>query len=361
LRKQASPPPAQINKGFFAAVFLKREVLACFLAFLCLAPAQAAPLYRLTAVIPLGGEVKWDYLHFDAPTDRVYVSHGDEVTVVDVHARRVIGQLRGLPGSHGITVDPATGLVYADSADRSELVAFDPRTLRPVGSARVLLDADGVSYDPFSKQIFVSGGDGNGLTPVSTFTGKPAATIALGSSPEFHVADGRGSLYVDMVDAGAIARIDTGTDRVIARWPVAPCIHPKGLAIDPGTRKLFASCGNGVAVVVDADSGRVLTWVPIGKGTDAARYDPSHRRFLSANGDGTLSVVVERGADVFSVLAQVPTAPGARTMAVDPANGRVFMVTAVVTRTIPPASPDDHPHYVFAPGSLRLMIFAAAP
>jgi DNA-binding beta-propeller fold protein YncE len=198
------------------------------------------------------------------------------------------------------------------------------------------VDADGVSYDPASKQIFVSGGDGNGFTPVSTITGKAAQKIDLGSSPEFHVADGAGSLYVDLVDANQIARIDTSTNKIVAQWPTAPCEHPKGLAIDPNTRRLFASCASGVAVVMDADSGRVITALPIGLGTDAARFDPAQHRFTE--------------------LGTVKTAPGARTLAVDPRTGRVFEVTARVTKTIPPAAPGDHPHYVFAPGTFSLLI-----
>jgi 4-phytase/acid phosphatase len=320
--------------------------------------AQTEPLYHLEQTIPLGGGIKWDYLHFDAPSNRLYISHGDEVTVVDAAAGNIIGQLANLPGSHGIAVDPATGLVYADSADNSVVEAFDPKTLQPVASAKVLLDADGVSYDPFSRQIFVSGGDGDGLTPVSTITGKSAATIALGSSPEFHVADGAGSLYVALVDANQIARIDTKTDRIIARWPVAPCAHPKGMAIDPATRRVFASCASGVAVVLDADSGKLVATLPIGKGNDAAAFDPARERFFASNGDGTLTVVAENGPDDFKVLANMPAAPGARTMALDPATGRVFLVTATVTKTIPPATPADHPHYEFAPGSLKLLVFA---
>ena len=55
------------------------------------------------------------------------------------------------------------------------------------------------------------------------------------------------------------------------------------------------------------------------------------------------------------------TAPGARTLAVDPASGRVFLVTAKVLKTTPPADPSDHPHYVFAQGSLKLLIYDPAP
>jgi len=324
-------------------------------------PAEAGPFYRLVQTIPLGGQVKWDYLHFDPASDRVYISHGDEVTVVNAAAGRVIGQLSDLPGSHGITVDPRTGLVYADSAARSVLVAFNPKSFAPVTSAPVLLDADGVSYDPASRQIFVSGGDGNGFTPVSTITGKAAPKIDLGTTPEFHVADGKGSLYVDLVDTNEIARIDTITDKIIARWPVAPCVHPKGLAIDPATHRLFASCASGVAVVLDADTGKLIASLPIGLGTDAARFDAAQNWFLSANGDGTLTVVSEQTRNQFVELGNVKTALGARTLAVDPRTGRVFEVTAKVIKTIPPANSSGHPHYVFAPGSLALLILDPVP
>jgi DNA-binding beta-propeller fold protein YncE len=340
-----------------AWLFLTAIIVALTAASGGAAPA-ASPLYRLVQTIPLGGGVKWDYLDFDPASGRVYVSHGDEVTIVDARRDKVIGELTDLPGSHGIAVDPQSGLVYADSAGRSVLVAFGPKTLAPVASAPVLDDADGVSYDPFSRLIFVSGGDGDGFTPVSTVTGKALPKIDLGTSPEFHVADGRGSIYVDLVDTGQIARIDSQTGKVTAAWPVAPCVHPKGLAIDPVSRRLFASCANGIGVVVDADSGRVLTALPIGKGTDAARFDARRKRFLASNGDGTLSVIGERGPDDFVLLGAVTTAPGARTMALDPVSGRVFLVTATVTKIIPPAAPGDHPHYVYAPGSLKLLIFA---
>jgi DNA-binding beta-propeller fold protein YncE len=322
--------------------------------------ARASPLYRLVATVPLRGSVKWDYLAFDPGSLRLYVSHGDAVTIVDAARSTVIGTLADLPGSHGIAIDPISKLVYADSAGRALLVAFDPRTFAPVRSAPVLDDADGVTYDPFSRQIFVSGGDGDGFTPVSTVTNKAGPKIDLGTSPEFHVADGKGSIYVDLVDKSAIARIDSRTDKVIATWPIAPCMHPKGLAIDPANRRLFAGCANGVGVVIDADSGKVVAALPIGKGTDAARFDPGRKRFLASNGDGTLSVIAEHGPDDFACLGNVSTALGARTMALDPATGQVFLVTATVIRTMPPASPGGHPHYIFKSGSLKLLIFAPA-
>jgi DNA-binding beta-propeller fold protein YncE len=336
---------------------VKKILLGLLLAAAFAGAAQARALYRLTASIPIAGADTWDYLVFDQPSDRLYISHGDQVTVVDGKTWHAVGALTGLPGSHGIAVDPRTGLVYADSAGRGLLVWFDPKTFQPLGSAKVPPDADGVNYDSFSRQIYVSGGDSDGLTPVSTVTGQAAPTIALGASPEFHVADGKGSEYVDLADADQIARIDSLTNKITARWPLGPCRRPKGLAIDPASRRLFATCANGLAVVVDADRGDLLAVLPIGKGSDAARYDKAQDWFLSSNGDGTLTVVAPHGPDGFAALGNVKTALGARTMAVDPRTGRVFLVTATVTGTIPPKTAGDHAHYVFAPGSFTLLVF----
>jgi hypothetical protein len=322
------------------------------------ASAQPSPLYTLTKTVPLPGGIKWDYLTFDTPTDRIYVSQGTEVTVVNGKTGAIIGSLKNLPGSHGIAVDPATGLVYADSAGRQLAVAFNPATYQPVATAQVAYDADGMAYDAASKQIFVSGGDAGLVTPISTTSKTAAPDIALGGSPEFLVTDGAGSLYENIADKQEIIRIDTAKNAIRARWPIAQCVSPHGLAIDPATRRLFATCENAIALVVDADSGNIIATLPIGHGSDAAAFDPAQKRFFSSNGDGTLTVIAEHGPADFAVLGNVKTAPAARTMALDPATGRIFLVTATVLSVQKPAGPNDHPHYKFAPGSLKLLIFA---
>jgi len=342
------------------AEIIAKTCLAAFFVAGLSAAAQAAPLYTLTKTVSLPGGIKWDYLTFDAKADRVYVSQGTEVTVVNGKTGAIIGRLENLPGSHGIAIDPATGLVYADSAKRKLAVAFNPATYQPVAAAPVAYDADGMAYDPASKQIFVSGGDAGVVTPIATASKTAAPDIALDGSPEFLVADGAGSLYENIADQRQIVRIDTAKDAVVARWPVANCASPHGLAIDPAARRLFATCENGIALVLDADSGKIIATLPIGRGSDAAAFDAAEKRFFSSNGDGTLTVVAETSADDFTVVGNVKTAPGARTMAVDPATGRIFLVTGTVLKTAPAAGPADHPHYVFAPGGLKLLIFDAA-
>jgi len=320
-------------------------------AFLLAGAAQAQPLYQLTQTIPLGGATKWDYLHVDPATNRLFVSHATEVTVVDIQAGKVIGQLANLPGSHGIAVDPATGDIWADSAQRRLAVAFDPNTFAPLASVPVVLDADGMAYDPASKQIFNTGGDGMAITPINPATRGAAPDIALGGSPEFLAADGAGSLYDNIEDLSQIVRIDTRSDKIIARWKLTTCTHPKGMAVDGPGRLVFASCANGVMVVLNADTGALLATLPIGKGTDAAAFDPVRHLAFASAGDGTLTVVAETPAP--HVLGVVRTARGARTMAVDPVSGDVFVVTADVAGTVP----GEPTHFNYVPGSLHVLVY----
>ena len=308
--------------------------------------------------VPLGGSVKWDYLRFDAPSTRLFIAHGTEITVVNTKTLTVIGELPGTDGAHGIALDPATGIIYADSSVKRLAISFNPKTFAPLASIPVVLDADGMTYDPASRQIFVTGGDGDAITPINPATDKPAADIALSGSPEFLSADGAGSLYVNIVDKNELVRINTATDTITARWPLPTCTSPKGLALDPAAHLAFSSCSSGVMTVVNTSTGALIATLPIGKGTDSAAFDAVRHRAFSANGDGTLSVISDATPAHPVVLGSVQTELGARTMAVDPATGRIFLVTATVMQTTPPATPMDHPHYVFAPDSFKLLVYA---
>ena len=332
---------------------------ALAVASLLATPVAAAPLYHLVKTVPLPGAVSWDYLHFDAPTHRLYVSHGTEVTVVNTRNDRVIGELNVQGGSHGIAVASGTGDIYADSSTQNIAYVFNPRTFAVIAAIQVVKDADGMAYDPASKQVFNVGGDGNGVTPIAAATNKAAPTIALGGAPEFLAADGAGSLYVNIKDKNELVRIDTATDRITARWPSTGCGAPTGLAIDPAKRLVFSSCRSGVMEVFNADTGAVVATLAIDKGTDSAAFDPTRHRAFSANSVGTISVISDAGAKPV-LLGTVKTAPGARTIAVDPASGDIYTVTGTATKMTPVTSPSGRPHFTFVPGSLKLLVYAPA-
>ena len=314
--------------------------------------AATAENYHLIAHRTLGGEGFWDYLAIDPQARRLYVARWSHVMVVDADNYQVAGDIPGIQGVHGIAVAPEfdRGFITEDQANR--ITIFDLRTLRKTGTAKTGNRPDGIIYDSSSKRVFVFSGDGK-VTAVSAATGEVVGSAELDGSPEFATSDGQGHIYNNLEDKSQVLQIDARTLRILNRWSLAPGESPSGMAIDAVHRRLFVGCRNRKLVVMNSDTGKVVTIVPIGAGVDANRFDPDTNIVFSSNGDGTLTVVHEDSANAYSVIASLPTQRGARTMELDPRTHRVYLVTAQLGPQ--PAQPRTPPTMV--PGTFQLLVF----
>lgn len=317
----------------------------------------AAPDYKITKTIALGAPDKWDYLAFDAGSHRVVVAHGSEATVVDSKSGAVVGHLGLLNHTNGVLI--ANGRVYATSRDPDLLVAFDLATLKEVARIPVGKGPDGAFYDPTSRRGFVVNEDDMTVTALDLAANKPVFTAPLGGAPEF-LAAAEGKLYVNIKDHREVVRIDIASGQPDARWPVPDCESPHGMAIDAAAHRLFSSCVNNKMMVLDTDKGTVVASLPIGRRTDGAAFDPKRKLAFSSNSEGTLSVIAEKSPSEFVALGEVATAPGARTMAVDPESGRIFLVTADVTTSKPAEDGGKPTQFTFTPGSLKMLFLDPA-
>src|SRR6516164_3937249 len=70
------------------------------------AALAAGPGYHLLKTVPISGNGGWDYVTVDSAARRVYVSHGNEVVVLDADSCEVKGKIANLKGVHGIAVAP---------------------------------------------------------------------------------------------------------------------------------------------------------------------------------------------------------------------------------------------------------------
>jgi YVTN family beta-propeller protein len=326
--------------------------------------AQATPVYRIARTVELGAPDRWDYVVFDAGSGRVFVAHGDEVTVVDGEDGRVVGHITGLSGgSHGIAIAASTGRGYTDDGKAGQAVSFDLKTLEVKKRIRAAPDADGMSFDTASGHVFVVNGDSGTLTVIDPVADAGIAQVAVGGGLEYAVPDGRGTLYVNGAERQELIRVDTNTNAVTARWPIPQCLKPHGLAIDAATQRLFVSCVNNVLVVVDAARGGVIATLPIGSGTDSAAFDPERRLIFSSNGrDGTLSIIREVDAQTFVDLGSITTALTARTMGINPRTGRLYLAAAQVAQPSTAASfTASGARPVVVPGSLKLLFLDPEP
>jgi len=312
--------------------------------------------YDVTKTVSLGLPDRWDYVVFDLGSQRVYVAHGSKVSVVDGKEGALLGEIGEIPGgTHGIAVSHATGRGYTDDGKAGTAVSFDLSTLKPLKTINAQPDADGIVFDPASGHAFVINGDSGSVTVIDPKTDSVVATIAAGGGLEFGVADGKGELFVNGAEKQEIVRIDTASNKMTANWPIPNCKSPHGLAIDPTLHRLFSTCVNGTMAVMDTDTGKKITALPIGDYSDSAAFDPKRKLIFSANGDGTLSVILEKDAQTYVSLGSIKTPIGARTMSIDPKTGRLYLAAADVATIGPPLTPGGRPHVVYKPGSLKLL------
>jgi len=322
--------------------------------------APAAPPaagYRVVREMPIGGEGGWDYLAMDPAARRLYVSHGTSVVVLDPDAGKKVGEITGLSGVHGIALAPELGRGFISNGRSSMVTIFDLKSLAKLGDVHSTGEnPDAIVYDPATRRVFAFNGRSASATVLDAATGKVAGTIPLGGKPEFAAADGKGELFVNLEDKSEVAAIDARALSVKARWPLKPCEEPSGMAIDRKSRRLVVGCGNEMAAWVDADSGKVLATVPIGKGVDANGFDPGTSLAFASNGDGTLTVLREDGPDRLSVVGNVPTRRGARTMALDEKTHAVYLSTAELGPPPAPTAQQPHPRPSIKPNTFTVLV-----
>jgi YVTN family beta-propeller protein len=306
--------------------------------------------YHLIQTVPIGGDTFWDCITYDAANHHIFVTHGTHVVVVDSRLYQLVGNFPDTPGVHAVAVAPRMGFITAGGSN--SVVTFDPVTLKATGSIAVGTKPDGILYDAVTRRIFTFNAGSKDSTVIDAGTGAVIGTIPLGGKPEFAVSDGKGHIFDNIEDTSELVKIDARTMTVMQRWPLAPCQSPSGLAIDVAHNRLFAACGNQMMAAVNARTGEIVATVPTSKGADGAGFDPASGDVLIPNGEGKLSVIREETPDRYTLIENVPTEFGARTMDFDPARRRVFTATADLT-----PDPGQHPPYKMAHGSFRLLVY----
>jgi DNA-binding beta-propeller fold protein YncE len=320
--------------------------------------AQAVPHYRVTHRIPVGGpDGFWDYLTVDTAGNRLFISHGTRVQVLDLTSFGVAGELDGTPGVHGVALAEDLRRGFTSNGRDSTVTVFDLETLKPVASIQATgRNPDAILYDPGTKRVFTFNHSRGNVTAIDAVADSVVGTIPVGGTLEFGVTDGAGRLFVNVEDSSQLVEIDPAALEVRARWPLAPCEEPTGLAIDRAHDRLFVGCGNGLMAVVDAASGKVMTTLPVGRGVDATRYDPGTGLAFASAGEGSITVVREEDPDHYSVVQTVPTERGARTMGLDERSHRLYTVTMKFGPAPAPTADRPHPRPRPVPGSFVALV-----
>ena len=336
---------------------MKRFLGCLVFAFLLSQSVFAAdPNLHVIKTYKLGGEGGWDYLKIDPDSRRLYISRATHVIVIDADSGKPVGDIPDTPGVHGIALAPDLGRGFTSNGREGTVTIFDLNTLKPITKVKAGENPDAIVFDSSTKRVFTFNGRSGDSTAIDAATGEVVGKIPLEGKPEFAVSTGTGEIFVNLEDKSELLALDPKDLKVKSRWPLAPCQEPSGLAMDVKNRRLFAGCDNKMMAVINADTGKVITTLPIGDGVDANGFDPDTGFAFASCGEGVLTVVHEDSPENFSVAQSVPTERGARTMALDPKTHQIFLVTAKFGPRPEPTAQQPHPRPAILPDSFVVLV-----
>jgi YVTN family beta-propeller protein len=290
---------------------------------------SAAPTLRTVRDIPLQGNTsRFDYQSFDSQSHRLYIAHlGDgTATVYDTRSGAVVGEIRDVPGVHGVIAVPDVGKVYATATDKNQVAVIDPDSLAVIGRTDAGDYPDGLAYDPDVGKIYVSDEHGGTDTVIDTKTNQSTGKIQLGGDvgntqydPTFH------RMLVAVGSSNKLVAIDPTTDKVSGSYDVPGCQGAHGVAIDADQGRVFVACeGNAKLVALDLQSMQVVFSGDVGKTPDVLAIDPALHRIYIAAESGPLTVLDDTGGTVRELL-KTDAGPNAHTVAVDTETHHIYL------------------------------------
>ncbi len=324
----------------------------------CTPYSRADGPYRLLKEIPVGGDGGWDYLSIDESARRLYVTHASKIVVIDMDKEQVVGEIADTPGVHGLGLAPELQRGFSSNGQESKSSIVDLKTLKTLSKVDTGNNPDAILYEPGQQEVYTFNGRGQSATVFDAKTGKVVTTIALPGRPEFAAADPKaGRVYNNIEDKSTVVVIDAKTHKITDTWPIAPGEEAAGLAIDVAHHRLFLGCHNKLMVMMDSANGKVVATVPIGERVDANAFDPGTQLALSSNGDGTVTIAHEDAPDKLTVVQQLTTERGARTMALDLATHKIYLASAKYEPQPPtePGAPRQRPKIV--PGTFKVLVY----
>ena len=304
-----------------------------------------------------GGKEYWDYITFDPSSRRLYISHNTEVKVVEADSGKVVGSIGDLKRVHGIALVKSLGKGFISDGGADEAVVFDINSLTVKGHIKTGGNPDCIIYDPASKHVFTMNGKSENASVIDPATDAVITTIPMGGRPEYAVADGKGMIYDNIEDKNEVVALDSRTNAIKARWPIAPSEGATAMDMDVQHHRLFIGGRNKVLAIMDAENGKVLQTFPIGAGVDTNIFDPQTSLLFTATREGTLHIFHEDSADKFSEVETVKTEFGARNAAFDPKTHKIFIDTADFGPEPEPTADQPHPQPTPVPGTFRLLVY----
>jgi len=322
---------------------------------LCGSISAWAADYKVQTRYSVAGQDGWDYISVDSEARRIYVSHGVRVNVLNADTGAQVGTIEDTPGVHGIAIAGKLKHGFTSNGKEDKVTMFDTGILSVIKKIDVGKGPDGIYFNGETQRIFTNNHKSHDITAIDATTGNVVGTVNVGGDGEGAASGKNGLVYVALEDKNEIAVFDAKTLEVKQHFPLESIKAPTGLALDAKNNRIFVGGHNKTMAVLDATTGKQITTLPTGGGTDAAGFDAKDGLIFFSNGEGILTVIQQKGPDEYVGLDPVTTQAGAKTMAFDKKTGKIFLPTATVNVT-PAADPSQKPKKTIVDGTFCVLV-----
>ena len=296
----------------------------------CLAAAQSGGAeLQLKQTIPLPGvEGRIDHFALDAAGERLFVCAlgNNTVEVLDLRKGERVRSITGLGAPQGIVYIPELDRLFVANDKGGICKIYDAKSYQLVGEINFKDDADNVRYDDSSKRIYVGFGSG-GIGIISSAEGKTVGSIKLAAHPEAFELEKQGHrIFVNVPNARQVTLIDREKGEVSATWKTDGAFGNFPMALDENNHRLFIGCRMpSKLVVLNTESGDVVTSIGISGDPDDVFYDSKRHRIYAICGAGKIDIIEQTDASNYKAITKIDTADGARTGLFVPERDSLFV------------------------------------
>lgn len=313
------------HTAYKSCLLVGASVLAAMTAWAPVRAEDAPKFFQLQAELPMkSSATTTDHVDYDPVKKMLYMSRRkDGVTVVDVRTNKVVAQIPKTEGVNSIALVPKHDRGYTGNGDGTTTI-FKLSDNSVIDRVSFATNSDGGIYEPATDTVAFQQADDGIIALMDAATGKKSGEVKLeGEELERPAADGKGNIFVPIRDKDLLFKVDVKGQKVAAKWDIsAACQQPSGADYDPATNRVFLGCrGKMVAptmVAIDADSGKVVASLPVGRGCDEVQFNASTKEIFTANGvDANVVVYKQLDADHYAIEEAFATRPGARVLRYD--------------------------------------------
>jgi len=292
--------------------------------------AQQAPTagpYKVLKTVKAGGEGGFDYISADVEGRRLYIPRSGpmgQVTVFNLDTLEPAGAIAEVR-SGGVAVDPKSHHGFSTT---KPLTMWDASTLKVIKTIDVDGRPDGIMFDPYNAHVWVLSHMPPYATVIDAKEGTVVGTVDLGGQPEQAVSDGKGTVYVNIMDKANVAVVDAKNLTVTAHYDLSSkgVDAGSGLSLDAKNHILFAyyRLPSPVAVILSAENGKIITTLPTAMNVDTVAFNPATMEAISTAGEGSIVFIKENSPTSFAVEQRLQTMLGAKCMVLDTKTNHVL-------------------------------------